>query len=374
MLDTQETPTTQPVSDPGGGAKQDAAKAQPARRLSGGRLLWPALVLAALLIFNAVFSPGFFQIRVLDGHLFGSLIDILNRGAPLVVLSMGMTLVIATGGVDLSVGSVMAIAGAIAACLAARPDFSPVSALNVHGSVVAMLCISLLVALLAGIWNGVLVAIIDIQPIVATLILMVAGRGIAQLLTDGQVISFENPHFAFLGGGFLLGLPFPVTIAVIAVVLTGLLARATAFGLFVESVGNNPTASHYAGVNARFVKLAAYAFCGLVAGVAGLIMTADNNAADVNNIGLYWELDAILAVCIGGTALTGGRFSLAGTAVGAVLIQTLNTTILSTKIAGHGIPGDVRLVVKAIVIIGVCLLQSEVFRNKTFKLLGRRRP
>lgn len=328
---------------------------------------WAMTALGLLLLFNRLLTPGFFDITMKDGHFFGSLIDVLNRGAPVMLLSLGMTLVIATFGVDLSVGAVMAIAGATAACLISRPGDSPLSAINVHGSIPAVIAISLAIALAAGIWNGLLVAFLDIQPIVATLILMVAGRGVAQLLTNGQIPTFQNPGFEFLGSGFFLALPFPVTIVAVMFFVTALLTRGTAIGLFIESVGNNPTASRYSGVNARMVKVIVYAFTGLCAGIAGLIATADIKAADVNNIGLYLELDAILAVCIGGTSMNGGRFSLIGTIIGAILMQALTTTILMT-----GVPKDATLMIKAGVVIVVCLMQSGKFRAMFAGFTGRR--
>jgi simple sugar transport system permease protein len=338
------------------------------RDWSFGGLLWPAACLALLLLYNFVTAPGFFHItRMADGRLYGSVIDILNRSAPLTLISLGMTLVIATGGVDLSVGAIVAIAGAVAASLISHSPDSPLAGINAHGSVTVVVIAALLVGLIAGLWNGVLVAILDVQPIIATLILMVAGRGVAQLLTGGQVITFENRDLEFFGTGFKLGLPFPIFIVLAAAILTGILARRTALGLFVESVGNNPTASHYAGVNARLVKLAVYAFCGVCAAMAGIVVTADIKAADASNAGVDFELDAILAASIGGTALVGGRFSLLGSIIGALLIQTLTTTILT-----KGVPRPATLVIKALVIVAVCLLQSESFRSKFFSRLRRK--
>lgn len=320
--------------------------------------IWPLTALALVLIFNALFTPGFFRIEVRDGHFFGSLIDVLNRGTPVILLALGMTLVIATGGVDLSVGAVMAISGTVAAAVIAHPPYSVLSRLNLGSGLATVIAVGLAVALLAGIWNGALVGLLDIQPIVATLILMVAGRGIAQLLSDGQIITFDHAGFAFLGSGFLFGVPFPVTVVLLMFGLTTLLTRGTALGLFLEAVGNNPRASLCAGVNTRWVKLLAYVFCSGCAGVAGLIVTADIQAADANNAGLYLELDAILAVVIGGTALTGGRFSLPGSVIAAILIQSLTTTILM-----RGVSPTFTLVVKAAVIVAVCLLQSTKFRR-----------
>ena len=213
-------------------------------------------------------------------------------------------------------------------------------------------------------WNGLLVAIVDIQPIIATLILMVAGRGIAQLITHGQIPGFTNSNFAYIGGGFLFYLPFKITVAIVATMLIAWIVRATALGLFIESVGNNPISSRFAGVNSTVVKMVVYTACGLFAGIAGLIATADIGVADVNSLGLYLELDAILAVAIGGTSLNGGRFSLAGSLVGALLIQTLTTTILTL-----GVNPPVTLMVKAGIVIAVCLLQSEKFLAMARKLI-----
>jgi len=320
-------------------------------------LFWPVVTLAAVLLFNLFFTPGFVHIEIRDGRFYGSLIDILNRAAPVLLLSLGMTLVIATGGVDLSVGAVMAIAGAVAACLIARPPDCILNSVNLHGSVPAIIVVSLLVALGCGLFNGFLVSYLELQPIVATLLLMVAGRGVAQLLTNGQIVIFTEPTFAALGSGSTFFLPNPIWLFAIVAVLVGLLARKTAYGLFVEAVGNNAVASRYAGVNSRTVKLVAYSICALCAGVAGLIATADIKGADANNAGLYLELDAILAVCIGGTSMAGGRFSLAGSLVGAILMQALTTTILT-----RGISPEATLILKAVVVVAVCLLQAPRFR------------
>jgi simple sugar transport system permease protein len=273
------------------------------------------------------------------------------------LLSLGMTLVIATGGIDLSVGAVMAIAGAVAAVLITRHEGSPLAVVDVHGSITLIIALSLLVALIAGLWNGVLVAFVGIQPIVATLILMVAGRGVAQLIANGDIVTFHNESFQYLGTGTLFGLPFTITLVAVMTLLTVLLTRGTALGLFIESVGNNPVASRYSGINARTVKLATYLVCGFCAGLAGLIATADIKGADANNVGMYLELDAILAVAIGGTSLAGGRYSLVGALIGTLVIQTLTTTILT-----RGVDPALTLVIKAGVVVGVCLLQSEKFR------------
>ena len=331
-------------------------------------LTWPTLALAALLLFNFFFTPGFFDVKVVDGRLYGSVIDVLNRGAPTLLLSLGMTLVIATGGIDLSVGAVMALAGAVAACLISPPDGSPLTAVHVNNSLTLVLAAGLAIALLAGVWNGVLVSIFRLQPIVATLILMVAGRGVAQLITNGQIPTFEHEGFTWLGSGSLLMFPVPTVIAMTAAAVMLVFVRGTALGLFVEAVGNNRVASRIAGVNAVGVRLVCYAVSGLLAGAAGLLVTADIKAADVNNTGLYLELDAILAAAIGGTSLAGGRFSLLGSVLGALVIQMLTTTILA-----RGVAPEATLVCKSGIIILLCLLQSSTFRGMFGRFIPRRR-
>jgi simple sugar transport system permease protein len=270
----------------------------------------------------------------------------------------------------------MALTGAVAACMIAPPEGSPFR--HADGTAIFSPDLNLLwillgglsVALFCGLWNGVLVAWFRLQPIVATLILMVAGRGVAQLVTNGQIPTFEHAGFNSIGGGFLFMLPTPVVIGIIAVIVMTLVIRGSALGLFVEAVGNNNVAARIAGVNAVGVKIACYTISGLLAGVAGFIVTSDIKAADVNNAGMYLELDAILATAIGGTSLAGGRFSLIGSVLGALVIQTLTTTIISLP----NVPPEIAMVAKAIIVIVLCLIQSRKFRGKVLGLFGVRRP
>lgn len=321
------------------------------------RIFWPLLALALLLLFNQLFTPGFFDLEIRSGQLYGTRVDVLNQGAKVMLLALGMTLVIATAGVDLSVGAIMAIAGAVAA--------QTVTAAGLPAAVAILAGLG--VAVMAGVWNGLLVAVLRIQPIVATLILMVAGRGVAQLITGGQIINFTDPMLGFLGNGYILGLPFTVYLVALMFGLTAWLTRRTALGLFVEAVGDNETASTFTGLPAQRVKFLAYVFAGMCAGLAGLVAAANIRSADANNAGLYLELDAILAVVVGGTALTGGRFTLAGSMIGALLIQTLTTTLYARNISA-----DIAPVPKALVILAVCLLQSPVLRAKLAGLRKRR--
>ncbi|WP_169950790.1 ABC transporter permease [Microbispora sp. H11081] len=326
------------------------------------RLFWPLVILAGLLLLNLFFTDNFFRIQMKDGHLYGSLIDIFRFGAPLILVSLGMTLVIATGGIDLSVGSVVAVAGALA-CL----QISDLSDQNSVGGVLGAVGIALVLSVILGAWNGFLVAGIGIQPIIATLILMVAGRGLAQLITDGQITTVNSSPYKLIGGGYWLTLPFGIIIVAVVLALTAFLTRRLALGLLIESVGGNAEASRLSGISARGVLMMVYAFCALCAGIAGLMISSNVSSADGNNAGLWIELDAILAVVIGGTSLAGGRFSLGGTVLGALIIQTLTTTIYSI-----GVPPETTLLFKALVVTIVCLLQSPAFREKAFR--RRRRP
>jgi simple sugar transport system permease protein len=324
------------------------------------RLLWPTVILIGLLSLNVLFTDDFLSIQMKEGHLYGSLIDIARFGAPLILVALGMTLVIATGGIDLSVGSVVAIAGALA-CL----RISDLGDQNAVGGVLTAVVMALALALVLGAWNGFLVVTVGMQPIIATLILMVAGRGLAQLITDGQIITINSAPYKIIGGGYLLTLPFSILVVIGLVALTAFLTRRLALGMFIEAVGGNAEASRLSGVRARGVLIVVYTFCALCAGIAGLMISSNVSSADGNNAGLWIELDAILAVVIGGTSLAGGRFSIGGTVLGALIIQTLTTTIYSI-----GVPPETTLLFKALVVATVCLLQSPAFRRR---VSGRRK-
>ncbi|TDV33705.1 monosaccharide ABC transporter membrane protein (CUT2 family) [Paraburkholderia caballeronis] len=319
-------------------------------------LAWPAATLVALLAIDVIHRADFLSVTLLGGHLFGAPVDILTRAAPLVVVSLGMTLVIATRGIDISVGAVVAIAGAAAATVLAD-DPSRVG--TAFGAALA-------VGLLAGAWNGLLVAFVGMQPIIATLILMVAGRGIAQLLTGGQIIPIGAPGYLAAGGGFFALVPCAVWIAIAVTTVTALIVNRTALGLFIRSIGVNPVAARLAGLSSRAVIFGAYAFCGVTAAIAGILISSNVRSADGNNAGLLLELDAILAVTLGGTSLAGGRFSLAGTVLGALIIQTLTYTTYSI-----GVPPEATLVVKAIVVLLVTLIQSPAARATAARHLRR---
>lgn len=316
------------------------------QRFYSEKIFWPATSLIVLLLFNFIMTPEFLSITMKDGHLFGNTIDILNRAAPLILISIGMTLVIATQGIDISVGSIIAISAALSATVIVAGGSVPLAILT--GIVCGVLC---------GVWNGFLVSYIGVQPMVGTLILYIVGRGIAQLITGGQILTFTNKDFIFIGTGYIL-LPVAIFIALIVAFIMYLLIRRTALGLFIESIGVNSNSSKFAGIQSKKVVFSLYVICGMLAGIAGIILCSNIKSADANNVGLWLELDAILATVIGGTSMSGGRFYLGGTVIGALFIQTLTTTIYSL-----GVAPEITLVVKAIVVIVVCIIQSPEFRK-----------
>jgi ribose/xylose/arabinose/galactoside ABC-type transport system permease subunit len=317
------------------------------------RLFWPTVMLVGLMLVNLPSTPGYFSIGVRNGHLYGSLINILIFTSPHILVAVGLTLVIATAGIDLSVGAVAAIAGTAACWWVARASDQ-----NAATTALLAVGIGLGAGLVCGSWNGFFVARMGIQPIVATLTLMVAGRGVAQLIGNGQIITVNSSSYALIGRWWG-PLPSGILIAIAVVVATILFTRRTALGMLIESVGGNAEAARLAGVRATRIKWTVYVFCGVCAAIAGLMLSSNTSSADANNSGLWYELDGILAVVLGGTALTGGRFHLGGTVLGALVIGTLNNTLFAL-----GVPAQSNLVFEGAVVIVVCLLQSPVFRAR----------
>lgn len=332
------------------------------RRFTESRLFFPLVALSLILLFDFIFIPGFFNIENRDGNLHGSLVDILRNGSTVMLLAIGMTLVIATGGVDLSVGATMAIAASVAGILmnpsALRNEVFFVTDPNYTFQPLWLVIVAaLIVSLLCGFWNGLLVAYMRIQPMVATLILMISGRGIAQLITNGLRVQITYRPYAFIGQGWII-LPFSLYIVAIVFVITWLMTRKTAIGMFIESVGINFRSSYFSGVDEKKIKLLVYTFCGFCAGIAGLVASSNVKTSDANNIGLTTELDAILAVVIGGTVMAGGRFSLLASMVGALVMQAITQSMYAI-----GVPAFALQAIKAIVVVFVILLYSDQVRG-----------
>lgn len=289
-----------------------------------------ALIL--LFVANAIFTPNFF-----DPNNFR---NILLQVSPTVLVAVGMTFVIATGGIDLSVGSIMAIASATAA-------------VSLDRGVLFAVLLALAVALSVGVVNGALISGFRIQPIIVTLALLITGRGVAQVISKGgQLIPFTNPQFEYLGKGYLGPVPIQVVIMVLVVIAGIFVLRMTSFGRYVAAVGGNEAASRLAGIRVRRTKIAVYAISGLLAGIAGLIEAARLGASDAQKVGLNIELDAIAAVVVGGTPLTGGRATVVGTLIGALIMQ-----VITTSFNMNGISFSWALVIKAAIIIVAVYIQ-----------------
>jgi ribose/xylose/arabinose/galactoside ABC-type transport system permease subunit len=342
------------------------------RSITESRLFFPLTALFIILLFDFIFIPGFFAIENRDGNLHGSLIDIFRNGSTVMLLAIGMTLVIATGGVDLSVGAVMAIAASVAGILmnpsALKNEVFFVTDPNyTFQPLWLVLTAALIVSILCGFWNGILVAYMRIQPMVATLILMISGRGIAQLITNGLRVQITYKPYAFIGQGWMI-LPFSLYLVAILLVITWVMTRKTAIGLFIESVGINFRSSFYSGIDEKRIKLLVYTFCGLCAGIAGLVASSNVRTSDASNIGLTTELDAILAVVIGGTSMSGGRFSLLASMIGALVMQAITQSMYAI-----GVPAFALQAIKAVVVIFVILLFSEQVREFARKITAQKK-
>jgi galactofuranose transport system permease protein len=288
----------------------------------------PLLALLLLITANVLFTKNFATAS--------NLWNVLLQVSPTMLVAMGMTLVVATGGIDLSVGSVMAVASAFAAT-------------NLQRGPGTASFFSLCLATGIGAFNGALISRLRIQPIIVTLAALIAGRGMAQVMSEGgQLISFDNPAFERLGRGHLGPVPVPVVVMLVCVWVTGVVMRSTVLGRYILAVGGNEAAARLAGVNNELIKTAVYAISGFLAGLAGLIETALLGASDASKVGLNIELDAIAAVVVGGTTLTGGVASVLGTFAGALMMQIITTAFNMLLI-----PFSWSLVLKAAIILFV---------------------
>lgn len=303
------------------------------------------IALILLVIYNAVATNNFLTLDTIQ-LLFAQL-------PPVIIVSLGMALVIGTGGVDLSVGATMAIASAVLA------KFVVTGSSGFGQPIAVAIVVAVLVGLLVGIFNGVVVAVAEVQPIVATLGLLVAGRGIALVITGGALIELFVPFFTTVRLGKLLGIPYIMWVALLLAAIVAVVVRRTGFGYRVLAIGGNLRASGLAGLPVRRTLIAVYAISGTFAAIAGVIATARLRASDPSYIGLLIELSAITAVVVGGTALNGGQVRILGTVAGAIFIQLLETTLVS-----HNVPDSGARIVEALIIIAAVYSQRLSRRNR----------
>ena len=370
------------------------------KKITSARLFLPIVCLIAVLLLNVIRTPDFFNVSIRNGVLYGYIVDVINRASELVILAIGMTLVTAaSGGQDISVGAIMAVAAAVCCQILSGGQ---VSVNDYQNPVILAVIAALLASALCGAFNGFLVSKLNIQPMVATLILYTAGRGIAQLITNGQITYIRVDSFKMAGGyigkcpiptpiffaiitagqityvrvdsykvfgGYIgkIPVPTPIFLAIIVVIIVNLILKKTALGLYIESVGINGKAARLVGLNSTMIKFLTYVICGVLAGIAGIVASSRIYSADANNIGLNLEMDAILAVALGGNFLGGGKFSLIGSVIGAYTIQALTTTLYAMNVKADQLP-----VYKAIVVVIIVTLQSDVFKKYIANLKAKR--
>lgn len=342
------------------------------KKLTQKRLFLPVFSMILVMLINVIYDAAtgnaalsFFTVSIRNGVLYGRLVDILNRGTEAAILAIGMTLVVSSSaGTDISVGSVMSLYGGMCCMLLA--GFGNVNVSSYAVPLIVGIGAGLLTACACGLFNGFLVAYMNIQPMVATLILWSAGRAIGLLLCNSQIVYVRVPSFQKIGGyvGFI---PTPIIVAAVCILVAALVLRLTALGTYIQSVGINKRASRIAGFNSAKIILLCYVICGLCAGLAGMVATSRIYSADTNNIGLNMELDAILAVALGGNSLGGGKFSLAGSIIGAYTIQAIDTTLLSLGVSTAQSP-----VFKAVIVILIVVIQSEPMKD-FFKKMSKKR-
>lgn len=330
--------------------------------LSGKQILIPIAALLLLAVFNLIADPSFYKITLdvnsSGNHvLSGYLITILDYGSELAILAIGMTLVTAaSGGQDISVGAGIAIAGSVILRVLcgsnSRPD-------QLQAPIIVAFLVSCVVAMLFGAFNGILVAGFKIQPMVATLILYTAGRSIAAWINNNELPVISDPSFGYFGG-FIPGIPIPTPffIALACVIVIALVMKFTNLGLYTQAVGINESSSRLNGLNPAFIKFLTFVILGLCVAVAGLIKVSRLSSINYSVIAKDIEMDAILAVALGGNALSGGKFNMTASILGAYVIQFLTTTLYK-----FNVQSDALSAYKAVVVIILVVLSTPVVRE-----------
>lgn len=326
------------------------------------QLLIPLAAILLLTVFNLIADPSFFEIKLGTNSagnpvLSGNLITILDYGSELAILAIGMTLVTAaTGGQDISVGATIAIAGSVILRVLCGGDSRPES---LQAPVIVAFLVACVVSMIFGAFNGVLVAHFKIQPMVATLILFTAGRSIAAWINNNELPVISEPSFAYYGN-FIPGIPVPTPffIAVICMIVIALVLRFTTLGLYTQSVGINESSSKLNGINPTLIKFITFVILGLCVAVCGLIKVSRISTINYSVVAKDIEMDAILAVALGGNALSGGKFSMTASILGAYVIQYLTTTLYKFQVQSDALPAY-----KAVVVILLVVTSAPIVRE-----------
>jgi len=350
--------------------KRDALKKSFLRRILENRLTFSITLLFIILIQNILTTSNFFDISFVQRHdgrwlIAGYIPDILDQASYLVIVTLGMTLVTAVaGGQDISVGAIMAVAASFCGVVLNGPEYRT----DVFQNPLWMAILAgLFGGALCGAFNGFLVSILKIQPMIASLILFTCGRSIAKLITYSQTIYITNPAYQSLA--VQVGdIPVRTTIiiSILMVVIVTAVVKLTSLGINIESIGINSSASRLVGINATRIKLVTFIICGMLCAVAGMMASSAVQSVNSAEIGLAIELDAILAVALGGTLLSGGKFSIAGSVIGAYTIRAITTTMYAMNVRA-----DQLNVFKAVIIVIIIVASSEVFKEKMKRLAAR---
>lgn len=322
----------------------------------------PIAALLLLTVFNLVTDPSFFKITLgynSAGYpvLSGYLMTILDYGSELAILAIGMTLVTAAaGGQDISVGAGIAISGSVILRVLCGTNSRPET---LQAPIIVAFLVSCVVAMLFGAFNGVLVAYFKIQPMVATLILFTAGRSIAASINNNELPIISDPVFGYFGG-FIPGVPIPTPffIAVACMIIIALVLKFTTLGLYTQSVGINESSSRLNGLNPAFIKFLTFVILGLCVAVAGLIKVSRLSSINYSVIAKDIEMDAILAVALGGNSLSGGKYNMTASILGAYVIQYLTTTLYKFNVQSDALPAY-----KAVVVIVLVVLSAPIVRD-----------
>ena len=333
---------------------------------NNSQLLIPLIAIALLVIFNLFRDPSFFSVSIASNNrgdpvLQGNLISILNGASELVILSMGMTLVTAaSGGQDISVGALAAIAGSMFVKVLKSGTVTP-------GLIIAAFLACCAVAMVFGAFNGTLVSVFGIQPMIATLILFTSGRSIAYWINGGATPTIENATINAIGS-FIPGIAIPTPILIVAAmgILFALLFRFTALGMYIQTVGINQSAARLNGINPVGIKLLTFILLGICCAVSGVIGVSRLGLINHETLLINIEMDAILAVAIGGNNLGGGKFKMIGSVLGAYAIQALTITLYAMKVPST----DVKAY-KAIVIVILVVIGSPVVKAKADQLMKK---
>lgn len=331
-------------------------------KMKNKQIFIPIAALLVLALFNLIVDPSFYKITF--GYnsagspvLTGNLITILDYGSELAILAIGMTLVTAaSGGQDISVGAAIAISGSVVLRVLCGTNSRPET---LQAPIIVAFLVSCVVAMLFGAFNGALVAYFKIQPMVATLILFTAGRSIAAWINNNELPIISDPTFSYFGG-FIPGIPIPTPffIVLICIIIITLVLKFTNLGLYVQAVGINENSSRLNGLNPAFIKFLTFVILGLCVAVTGLIKVSRLSSINYSVIAKDIEMDAILAVALGGNALSGGKFNMAASILGAYVIQFLTTTLYKFKVQSDALPAY-----KAVVVIVLVVLSTPVVRE-----------